>query len=170
MFILSLSAFRAAEIASSPFVSLGLPGNDKFFVGARHAVPVRLEMPGVVDHHRQPTSSYRLSFVGFDMRYENRVVGNRKSKRLVFLFNNAFRGRQPSFEFQYLYPPSSSQAPNSHPNAEGVAQAGEASGRPQRMSKDGIGGVADDSSPVAQSATPAGARGIPPPPKTSFRV
>jgi hypothetical protein len=48
VFLLSLSVFCAAEIASSPFVSLGPPGNDKFFVGAQHAAPARSEMAEVI--------------------------------------------------------------------------------------------------------------------------
>jgi len=34
---------------------------------------------------------------------------------------------------------------------EGVAEAGEASGRPRRMSKDGSGGAAADSEPVPRA-------------------
>ncbi len=67
------------------------------------------------------------------MRYEDRIVGNRRSKQIGVLISNAFRGRQPSFEFQYLYPPFSSSAPNSHPNTEGVAEDGEAGGWPNEQ-------------------------------------
>jgi hypothetical protein len=51
------------------------------------------------------------------------------------------------------------------PHIEGVAEDREAGGRPRRMSKDGIGGRAADSQPVARSATRAEARGKHPPSK-----
>ena len=114
----------------------------------------------------------RSSFVGLEMRYVDRVVGNRRSRWLVFLFSNAFRGRQPSFGFQYLYSPFSSQAPNSHPNAEGVAEDNEGRGRPRRMSKDGIGGTTAGSAPVAKPRWPqlGGNLPLPTPPHQAWNA
>jgi hypothetical protein len=71
-----------------------------------------------------------------------------------------------SFDFQYLYPPSSSSAPNSHPNAEGAAEDREA-GVPVDVKENGIGGFTADSQPVARSAMRAEARGTLPPSKKS---